>query len=294
MMMIQWYEPSTLTEWFKRIFSILNLIVILVTFTFVFSEFRYNWCESLLGAYLASTNHSRPEKGTIWETGDKASKASSHLKQIIDQQQSTKQQALKATSFLELASSINPGEWINLDKEHFKQLYIKLPDYTADRLIPSAKLLFLLNNSNLDRIFLEGQDDESLKIFFLNSDNLVLEKIELNKQMFETPETGTQFILDSSLDDFEEFKDRIYPADQFFKAMTDLSFDKINDLIEDPDILLEKKGRIIRAGIWNSTEAGYIKIGFEYRNKAQTNVLLVNGREWVVWELVINLKGSNI
>ncbi len=112
--------------------------------------------------------------------------------------------------------------------------------------------------------------------------------------MFETPETGTQFILDSSLDDFEEFKDRIYPADQFFKAMTDLSFDKINDLIEDPDILLEKKGRIIRAGIWNSTEAGYIKIGFEYRNKAQTNVLLVNGREWVVWELVINLKGSNI
>ena len=293
-MITQWYEPSTLTEWFKRAFSILNLIVILITFGFVFSEFRYNWCENLMGIYLVSTNDSRPEKGTIWETGDKTSKANTHLKEIIDKQQSTKQQALNSSSFLELASGVNPGEWINLDKEHFKKLYIKLPDYTADKLIPSAKLLFLLNNPKLDRIFIEGQEDKSLKIFFLNSDNLVLENIELNKQMFETPEVGTQFILGSSLDDFEEFNNRIYPADQFFKAMMDLSFDKINDLIDDPDILLEKNGRIIRAGIWNETEAGYIKLGFEYKHKSQTNVLLVNGREWVVWELIINLKGSNI
>ncbi len=293
-MMTQWYEPSTLTEWFKRAFSVLNLLVIIITFGFVFSEFRYNWCENLMGTYLASINDSRPEKGTIWETGDKTSKASTHLKEIIDKQQNTKQHALNSTSFLELASGVNPGEWINLDKEHFKKLYIKLPDYTADKLLPSAKLLFLLNNPKLDRIFIEGQEDESLKIFFLNYENLVLENIELNKQMFETPEVGTQFVMGTSLDDFEEFKDRIYPADKFFKAMMDLSFDKINDLIEDPDILLEKQGRIIRAGIWNETKAGYIKLGFEYKHKGQTDVLLVNGREWVVWELIINLKGSNI
>ena len=292
--MIQWYEPSTLTEWFKRIFSFLNLIVIIITIMFVFTEFRYSWCENLIGLYLTSTNDNRPETGTIWETGDKTSKANTHLKEIIDKQQDTKQHALKSSSFLELAAGINPGEWINLDIKHFKKLYIKLPDYTADKLIPSARLLFLLNNPLLDRIFIEGQENKSLKIFFLNSDNLVLEQIELNKKMFETPEQGTQFIMATSLDDFEGFKDRIYPADQFFKAMTDLSFDKINDLIEDPDILLEKNGRIIRAGIWNETEAGYIKLGFEYKHQSQTNVLLVNGREWVVWELIINLKGSNI
>ncbi|MCK5099023.1 MAG: hypothetical protein KAR45_13030, partial [Desulfobacteraceae bacterium] len=261
---------------------------------FVFTEFRYSWCENLIGLYLTSTNDNRPETGTIWETGDKTSKANIHLKEIIDKQQTTKQNALKSSSFLELAAGINPGEWINLDIKHFKKLYIKLPDYTADKLIPSARLLFLLNNPLLDRIFIEGQENKSLKIFFLNSDNLVLEQIELNKKMFETPEQGTQFIMATSLDDFEGFKDRIYPADQFFKAMTDLSFDKINDLIEDPDILLEKNGRIIRAGIWNETEAGYIKLGFEYKHQSQTNVLLVNGREWVVWELIINLKGSNI
>lgn len=246
-----------------------------------------------MGVYLASTNNSRPEKGTIWETGDKTSKANTHLKEIIDKQQITNRNALKASSFLELTSGVNPGEWVNLDREHFKKLYIKLPDYTADKLIPSAKLLFLLNNPDLDRIFIEGQEDKSLKIFFLNANNLVLKQIDLNKEMFETPEIGTQFVMGTSLDDFEGFKDRIYPADQFFKAMTDLSFDKINDLVEDPDILLEKSGRIIRAGIWNETKAGYIKIGFEYKYKSQTNVLLVNGREWVVWELIINLKGSN-
>jgi hypothetical protein len=294
MMMIQWYEPLTVTEWFKRAFSLLNLIIFAVTVAFVFSEFKYNWCESALGSYLASTNNSRPEKGTIWETGDKTSKANDHLKEIIDQQRNTNQHALKSSSFMELASGVKPGEWINLDKEQFKGMYLKLPDYAANRLISSVKLLFLLNNPKLDRIFIEGHGDKSLKIFFLNADNLVLENIELNQEILETPEMGTKFVLGASLDDFEQFNDRIYPADQFFKAMMNLSFEKINDLIEDPDMLLEKKGKIIRIGIWNETKSGYIKLGFEYKDNEKTNVLILNGREWSVWELVINLKGSNI
>ncbi len=293
-MISQWYEPLTLIEWFKRIFSVLNLIVVAATFIFVFSEFRYNWGEKLLGSYLASTNHSRPETGTIWETGDKTSKANTRLKEIIDKQRSTKQHALKSSSFTELGAGILPGEWINLDKERFKKMYLELPDYAAERLISSVKILFLLNDPKLDRIFVEGDGDGNLIIFFLNSDNLVLKKVKFNKEILETPEMGTQFVLGASLDDFEEFKNRIYPADQFFKAMVDLSFDKINDLIEKPDILLEKKGKIIRAGIWNETKAGYIKLGFEFKNDLKTNVLLVNGREWAVWELVINLKGSNL
>ncbi|MCK5542892.1 MAG: hypothetical protein KAI40_09375 [Desulfobacterales bacterium] len=293
-MMIQWYEPLSLTEWFKRVFSFLNIVILVITFGFVFSEFRYNWCEGVIGSYLALTNSTRPETGTIWETGDKTSIANNNLKEIIDKQRDTKQHALKSTSFMELASGVQPGEWINLDKEHFKKMYLKLPDFAANRLIPSVKLLFLLNNPKLDRIFIEGHGGRDLKIFFLNSDNLVLESIEINQEIFETPEMGNKFVVDASLDDFEQFKNRIYPASQFFKAMMDLSFDKINDLIEGPNILLEKEGKIIRAGIWNETESGYIKLGFEYKHNEKTNVLIVNGREWAVWELVINLKGSNI
>ncbi len=293
MMMIQWYEPFTITEWLKRLFSLLNMAIVLLTFIFVFTEFKYNWCEKSIGSYLALTNSTRPETGTIWQTGDKASKASTHLKKIVDKQRSTTQHARKSTSFQELASGINLGEWINLDKDQFKKMYLKLPDYAADRLIPSVKLIYLLNSTELDRIFVEGQGNQRLKIFFLNGDNLVLEKIELSNDLFETPEMGTRFVMGASLDDFEEFKDRIYPADRFFKALIDLSFDKINDLIEDPDILLEKNGEIVRAGIWNETKAGYIKLGFEYKDGLKTNVLLVNGKEWAVWELVINLKGSS-
>ena len=149
----------------------------------------------------------------------------------------------------------------------------------------------------IDNLELSNEAKERL-LTILNATNTTfswgLEDVEVVILMFETPEEETQFIMATSLDDFSEFKDRIYPADQFFKAMTDLSFDKINDLIDDPDILLEKNGRIVRAGIWNETKAGYIKLGFEYKHQSQTNVLLVNGREWVVWELIINLKGSNI
>lgn len=291
--MIQWYEPLTLTEWFKRVFSILSLTIIMITSLFVLTEFKYNWCERLIGSYLNSINHTRPEKGTIWRAGDKTSKANTHLKKIIDEKRNSKQQVEKSSSFLELAAGVKQGEWINLDKEHFKKLYRELPDFAANKLISSAKLLYYLNTSKLDRIFIEGQEDKNLKIFFLNSDNLVLEEIELNKDIVETPETGIQYIMGASLDDFEEFENRIFSADKFFQAMMALSFEKINDLVENPDILLSKKGKITRAGIWNETQAGYIKLGFEYKDQSQTNVLIINGREWAVWELVILLKGSN-
>ncbi len=68
--MIQhWYEPLSVTEWFKRVFSILNIAVFVVTAVFIFSEFRFDWFEHVVGSYLSSTNEIRPEKGIIWETG---------------------------------------------------------------------------------------------------------------------------------------------------------------------------------------------------------------------------------
>ena len=56
---------------------------------FVFSEFRFDWFEKLVGTYLAGTNASRPETGPIWETGKQASNAQQYLNTIISQKEET-------------------------------------------------------------------------------------------------------------------------------------------------------------------------------------------------------------
>ncbi len=281
--MTKWYAPLTPAEWFKRAVSFLNLSIVLVVCLFVFTEFRYDWTERLTGAFLAATNSGRPETGTVWKTGEQASKAQSYLNEIVAKHRDIKREVRESASFAELASAVLPGEWINIEKDHFKKLYLKLPDSVAAELMLPVRLVWLFNTSKLDRIFLEG-GEQGFKIYFLDAENRVIEKISVGREVIEKLKRGTQTI-EASLDEFAGFKGRIYTADRFFKAVMELPGDMIPDLVGEPAMLLREKGTITRVGIWNETRAGYIRLGFEFVQTGEKRILFMRGREWAVWQL---------
>lgn len=288
---MQWYDPPTAKEFFKRTFSLLNMSIIVVTCIFAATEFRYNWCEKLIGSFLATTNRNRPETGAIWETGEMASNAKNNLKEIVSKQNAARQHVQKSTSFMEIARGLMPGEWINIDKEHFKKLYVELSDPLAEKLLNPVKMLWLLNGPDLDRIFIEGEQ-KGIRIYFLDADNKVIKRIGLDMKLLERFEMKT-LSREGSLEDFKGFKDRIYEAAPFFRAVLELPPDMIGDLISNPSILFKEKGRIVRAGIWNEAKEGYIRLGFEFVQDSGHKVVFVKGREWAVWQLSINLKEEN-
>ncbi|MFO7754089.1 MAG: hypothetical protein R6V41_13300 [Desulfobacteraceae bacterium] len=269
----------------------MNLSIIVVTCIFAATEFRYNWCEKLIGSFLATTNRSRPETGAIWETGEMASNAKNNLKEIVSKQNAARQHVQKSTSFMEIARGLMPGEWINIEKEHFKKLYVELSDPLAEKLLNPVKMLWLLNGPDLDRIFIEGEQ-KGIRIYFLDADNKVLKRIGLDMKLLERFERKS-LSREGSLEDFKGFKDRIYEAAPFFRAVLELPQDMIGDLISNPSILLKEKGRIVRAGIWNEAKEGYIRLGFEFVQDSGHKVVFVKGREWAVWQLSINLKEEN-
>ena len=216
-MITHWYEPFNFTEWLKRTFSLLNIAVIVITAMFVFSEFRFDWFEKLVGTYLISTNDMRPQTGPIWETGRQTSNARQHLNTIINKREETRVNVQNAASFGELASGILPGEWVTLEKQEFKSLYLTIQQASAARIIEPSHLLWLLNTDALDRIFCEGTEN-GLNIYFIDSENRVIRKIELSQNEILTLEDGVKPIK-GSLSDMPEFSGRIYPADDFFNAL---------------------------------------------------------------------------
>ena len=289
-MIQQWYEPLSFSEWLRRTFSFLNIAVVILTATFIFSEFRFDWFENFVGSYLASTNESRPETGAIWETGKQTSNAHEYLNKIISKKEDTRQNVHQASTFSLLASGILPGEWVTLEKQQFKTLYLTLETPIALKIIEPAQLVWLLNGGSLDRIFCEGIPG-GIKIYFIDSENRVIKQIDLKKEDILEIETGEKPV-SGKLADMEGFSGRIYPANNFFAALFKLPGDIIPDLMVNPEILLKQDGKISNIGIWNEAENGYIKIGFEFEEKSGSQVVFIKGREWAVWQLSLNLKGD--
>ncbi len=286
----QWYEPLSFFEWLKRAFSFLNIAVFMITAIFLFSELRFDWFENVVGSYLASSNESRPKTGIIWETGKHTTNAHEYLNTIINEKEDIQANVHGASSFSSLVSGILPGAWVTLEKDHFKTLYFSLEKTMAAKILDPAQLIWLLKGSMLDRIFCEGITG-GVKIYFIDSENRVIKQIELENQDTLELEKGKQAVT-GELSEMEGFLGRIYSAQKFFDAVFKLPTDILPDLMVNSEILLEQKGKIINVGIWNITQDGYIKLGFEFEEMDSKKVVFIKGREWAVWQLNLYLKGD--
>ncbi len=290
-MMQNWYDATGPGEWVRRGFSFLNLGIAVFTLLLLVSEFRFDWCETLVGRFLMSTNADRPETGSIWETGRHTRNARNSLNDIILRKINMEKNVRSAGSFIELANGLGAGEWVNLDKERFKQLYLSLPPHARQTLIEPARLVWLLNGSTTARIFCEGRVG-GIKIYFIDSGNRVIRQMDLDDGKMENFSGAGD--APGSLDSQPGFSGTIYPADLFFEAVFKLPQDMVPDLIQDAETLLDQPGTLSRVGIWNSAELGYIRLGFEFSRLGQTRVVEVRAREWAVWQLTLILKGEDL
>jgi len=289
-MIPQQYEPLNFSEWLKRVFSFLNIAVFIFTISFAASELRFGWIENLVGSYLVSINELRPETGTVWKTGKQAVRAHEYLDQLVHKKENITKNARQASSFESLAAGLLPGEWVTLDQEEFKKLYLGIARSKAYELMDPVRLAWLLKGGVLDRIFCQGTSD-GIKIYFIDSQNRVINDIELKKSDIAQLENKERSV-PGRLADMPEFAGRIFPADIFFNAVFRLQPDILPDLMENPEILLDQDGKIIKVGIWNEADRGYIRLGFEFTSPRGNSVVFIRGMEWAVWQLSLRLKGE--
>lgn len=284
-----WYGPGNLKEWLKRTCSVLNLTILSITCIVVVSEFRFDWCERLVGNYLSSTNETRPENGAIWEAGRHMVNALQSLDQMALARQSAMRTVRRADSFKDLAAELGPGEWANLDKERFRELYLSLPPYRQRHVVDPVRLVWLLNGGVTDRVFCEGRMG-GIKIFFIDSRNRVVQQVDIDAQVLGS--NSGPSVSQGSLDNIPEFSGRIYPAAIFFTAVSRLPGEMKSGLVQDTDALLSEKGSLDRVGVGNSAQGGFIGLGFEFGHLGESRVVEVKAREWAVWQLILVLKGE--
>jgi hypothetical protein len=280
---MEWSDPTDFKDWANRIFSFRSLFIGLLLLMVMVSELRFDWLEQAVGAFLVTTNAGRPESGIIWEIGNQTRTAQKTLEQLVSDKQSSQREARSATSFKRIAATIEPDQWIMISPDRFRFLYLKLSPETAEEILPSLELLALITDKQWDRTYFE-KDGKGLKIYLLDKNNRVLKQLGISPDLLYYMEQS-EMELAESLDYFQKFDNRIYPADRFFQGLQSLDETVQKGVLPRPENLLRVPGQIIRVGISDEALSGFIELGFEIESGTQRTVLLLQGHEWAVWRL---------
>ena len=280
---MHWTEPKNLSEWTRRLFSARTLMMSMLVLVLVISELRFDWMEQTLGSFLVSTNATRPESGAIWEIGKQTRTAHQAIEKIVTDRRSSYREAESATSFKQIAATIQPEEWLLVPPDLFRKLYLELPPEVAKEIIPSFELLELINNREWERTYFE-KDGDGLNIYMLDKDNRVLKRLPISPDLLYMM-AYSDVAFGERLENFPIFESRIYPGKLFFHVLKNLMPEVRDGVIRRPEHLLRVPGNIVRVGISDEAISGFIQIGFEIDSGAQQMVILLRGHEWAVWRL---------
>jgi len=286
--MTDWVEPRDFKEWAKRIFGLHPILTVILIGCILILELRFDWMERILGVYLVTTNVERPETGSIWEKSHQTLTARQTLEQILTDRQALQREARSAETFTQIADSVTNGKGVMLSADHFRKLYLRLAPAIAQEIISPFELLELAGNGRWHRTYFE-KFGIGLMIYLLDDGNHVLRQLELNSTLLSFLKRS-EMALTESLDQLPIFKNRIYPADRFFTALTDFPEDVRRSMLPHPETLLDASGQIVRVGISDETLSGFIELGFEILSGTQRQIVLVRGHEWAVWRLRSHLE----
>ncbi len=289
---MNWHSPTTFSQWRRRWFSIANTGMICITGLILFLGVRTHWPEQIIGKYLAATNAARPEKGAVWEEGQGVAAAKARIANIIKDREDMRLNVLKADSFMGLSQSLGPDQWVKIEKATLIRLYQGLPARQARVLMEPLHLAWLVKAKGASQILCQGKS-QGMSIYFMDANRQVMGVMDFSPSILQSIRSA-QNTATRPLDQIPEFADTIYSAQRFFKAALKLPPDMLENLMEDPATLMAENGTLQRVSIANQSEAGYVRIGFEFHNQEDNQerirVIQSRAKEWVVWQLGLYLQ----
>jgi hypothetical protein len=280
---MDWCEPRDLKDWFKRFFSLRSLTFILVVLMLAVFEFRFDWMEKALGSYLSTTNRQRPETGEIWETDHETQQALNYVDEITVDREALQRNARGAEDLSDIISYIGDNQSVMISPDHFRSLYTKLPPSVASRIISPEDLLQLLGERKWERTYFRKLGNQ-LSIYLIDRSNRVLREIAVSDSTVVQIERR-KIVRTGSLEEYGISPERIYPADRFFYALGTLPKDVQEEILAQPEAILNAGGRLVRVGFPPELQTNWVDISFELDVGSQRQVVVLPAREWALFRL---------
>ena len=274
--MTAWYTPTDFKDYSRRWFTLRTALLLSAAIALVTTEFRFDWLENAVGAYLVSTNSARPESGAIWDQGRQSELARETLSQYMNQRQDVQREARRATTMAQVLAGVGNEGGAMISADHFVELYLKLPPVIAHEILSPFTLLSQLSTNKWQRTFFERQDQQ-ISIYLLDDHNQVLHRLAIGPGLMEHIEQG-EVAIHTGLHQLSDFADHTYAAEPFFALLNTLPEQVRKGILSSPEELLRVSGHIVRVGISNESTGGVTTLGFEVEDLQGSKVILTQGR----------------
>jgi hypothetical protein len=273
--MIPWYAPWSYSDYFRRWVALRSILLLGLIVLMAVTEFRFNWLEDVVGAYLVKTNAARPESGAIWDQGRQSELARQTLNEYTHQRQDVQREARGASSLGQVLAGLG-DRGAMISAAHFVDLYLKLPPALAHEVVSPYVLLSQLSSRQWQRTFFENQDRE-LAIYLLDDQNQVLHRIAVGAELIEYIRQG-EIAIHTGLHQLGDFAAHVYPADVFFNTLNALPEEVRKGIVQSPEELLRIAGRVVRVGVSSQPMGDATQLGFEVEDLQGPKVILTQGR----------------
>jgi len=272
-----WYAPISFKDHLRRLMALRSALLLSAMLALLVTEFRFDWIEKAVGAYLVSTNSQRPQSGTVWDQGHQTDQARQTLSDYTQERTGQQSDARRAANMRQVLDGIDAEQGAMISADHFVELYRKLPRVLSHELISPYTLLTHLSGNQWKRTFFERQGRDQLQIYLLDDHNQVLHRLSVGPVLIEHIQRG-EVAVQTRLDQLGDFEGQIFPAEQFFAALNTLPEEAKRGIVDSPESLLQISGRIIRVGISGQELDETVDIGFEVEDLQGTKVILTQGR----------------
>jgi hypothetical protein len=289
--MTPWFAPTSFKEYTRRLVTLRSVLLFSVVVALIVTELRFDWLESVVGAYLVTTNSARPESGTIWDQGRQSELARQTLNQYMNQRQDVQREARRATSLGQVLAGIGKERGAMISAAHFVELYLKLPPVLAHEIVSPYTLLSQLSSNQWQRTFFE-QQDQQLSIYLLDDHNQVLYRLSIGPGLIEHIQQG-EIAIHTGLHQLSDFTAHIYPAERFFGVLNTLPEQVRKGILASPEDLLRVTGHIVQVGISSESMGGATTLGFEVEDLQGPKVILTQGRNEDVQRLLWILESGS-
>jgi hypothetical protein len=143
-----------------------------------------------------------------------------------------------------------------------------------------------------ERTFLQKQG-KAVALHLLDGHNNVLTTLTIGETVREYIDRGEVAVV-GRLSNLSDFTDQIYAADRFFQVLAALPEAVQKGILPQPETLLASPDPIQRVGISSEGFDGTVTLGFEREGAEGPRVILLQGREWDVWQLTRRLDQSAV
>ncbi len=223
-------------------------------------EFGTDFLERMGGRMMRWNNHRRPQAGRTWEFQAASAAAMQKLEQLVADREEIRRELRTREDLVRLREQLAGGKILTLSREKFLDLYQNLPPIYARIFGSPAKLVEYTVMRGWNRVAMGGVEDY-VDVYYVNSDNLTLARVRLDREFFAGLERwGSE--IQGPLDLHPDFDGRTFEAWRFAAALAALESGW--ESLPGGGELLKNADALVRVGVSQRWSDRMVDMGFQF------------------------------